>query len=108
MKIKWMRKAIVQLQGILDVPLQIDSTDREAVEAGLRYYNGKPILNSVNGEDEVLDSILPLVKKYGAAVVGLTLDKRGIPETAEERVKIAKKILNKALRIWNKKGRCIY
>ena len=89
---KWMRKAIVQLQGILDVPLQIDSTDREAVEAGLRYYNGKPILNSVNGEDEILDSILPLVKKYGAAVVGLTLDKRGIPETAEERVKIAKKI----------------
>ena len=100
---KWMRKAIVQLQGILDVPLQIDSTDREAVEAGLRYYNGKPILNSVNGEDEVLDSILPLVKKYGAAVVGLTLDKRGIPETAEERVKIAKKILNKALEYGIKK-----
>lgn len=100
---KWMRKAIVQLQGILDVPLQIDSTDREAVEAGLRYYNGKPILNSVNGEDEILDSILPLVKKYGAAVVGLTLDKRGIPETAEERVKIAKKILNKALEYGIKK-----
>ena len=100
---KWMRKAIVQLQGILDVPLQIDSTDREAVEAGLRYYNGKPILNSVNGEYEVLDSILPLVKKYGAAVVGLTLDKRGIPETAEERVKIAKKILNKALEYGIKK-----
>ncbi|MCQ2969732.1 MAG: homocysteine S-methyltransferase family protein [Clostridium sp.] len=100
---KWMKKAIVELQGILDVPLQIDSTDREAVEVGLRYYKGKPILNSVNGEEEVLDSILPLAKKYGAAVVGLTLDKRGIPNSAEERVKIAEKILNKSLQYGIKK-----
>lgn len=96
-EIKWMKSAIVELQGIIDAPLQIDSTNKDVIENGLRYYNGKPILNSINGEDEVLDSILPLVKKYGAAVIGLTLDKKGIPETAEERLKIAEKILNKAL-----------
>lgn len=85
------------LQGICDTPLQLDSTIPEVLEAGLRVYNGKPIVNSVNGEDESLDAILPLVKKYGAAVVGLTLDKGGIPKTIEGRFAIAKKILDRAI-----------
>ncbi|OOM07275.1 homocysteine S-methyltransferase family protein [Clostridium saccharobutylicum] len=100
---KMMHKVIREIQGIMDTPLQIDSSDPKAIEAGLRYYNGKPILNSVNGEDKVLDSILPLVKKYGASVVGLTLDARGIPPKAEERFKIAEKILNRAIEYGIKK-----
>ena len=84
------------IQEILDIPLQIDSTDKNVIEKALRYYNGKAIVNSVNGEDKVLDSILPIVKKYGACVVGLTLDEKGIPSTCEERFKIAEKIVNKA------------
>lgn len=85
------------VQGICDTPLQLDSTIPEVLEAGLRVYNGKPIVNSVNGEDESLDSILPLVKKYGASVVGLTLDKKGIPKTADGRFAIAEKILKRAV-----------
>lgn len=87
---------VKKLQGVTNVPLQIDSSDAQAIERGLRYYNGKPMVNSVNGEDRILDRVLPLVKKYGAAVVGLTLDDSGIPETAEERLKIAEKIVAKA------------
>ncbi|WP_077860068.1 homocysteine S-methyltransferase family protein [Clostridium sp. BL-8] len=98
-----MHKVIKEIQGIIDTPLQIDSSDHKAIETGLRYYNGKPILNSVNGEDTVLDKILPLVKKYGASVVGLTLDERGIPAKAEERFEIAKKIINKAVEYGIKK-----
>ncbi len=89
--------AVKAIQGICDTPLQLDSTIPEVLEAGLRVYNGKPIVNSVNGEDESLDTILPLVKKYGASVVGLTLDKGGIPKTAEGRFAIAKKILDRAM-----------
>ncbi len=92
-----MTAAVKAIQGICDTPLQLDSTIPEVLEAGLRVYNGKPIVNSVNGEDESLETILPLVKKYGAAVVGLTLDKNGIPKTAEKRFEIARKILNRAL-----------
>lgn len=92
-----MHKVVKEIQGILDIPLQIDSSDVNAIETGLRYYNGKPILNSVNGEDKVLERILPLVKKYGANVVGLTLDEKGIPPKAEDRFKIAEKIVNKAI-----------
>jgi len=92
-----MVKVIKKLQGVTNTPLQIDSSDINAIEAGLRYYNGKAIVNSVNGEDKVLDKILPLVKKYGAAVVGLTLDERGIPDNAHDRFKIAEKIVNKAI-----------
>lgn len=92
-----MVKTIKEIQSITDVPLQIDSTIPEVLEAALRVYNGKPIVNSVNGEDKSLESVLPLVKKYGAAVVGLTLDQNGIPSKAEERFAIAEKILNKAL-----------
>lgn len=88
--------AVKAIQGICDTPLQLDSTIPEVLEAGLRVYNGKPIVNSVNGEDESLDNILPLVKKYGASVVGLTLDKGGIPKTADGRFAIAEKILKRA------------
>ena len=80
-----MVSAVKAIQGITDTPLQLDTTDPKALEAGLRIYNGKPIVNSVNGEEESLQTVLPLVKKYGAAVVGLTLDKGGIPKTAEGR-----------------------
>lgn len=89
--------AVKAIQGVVDVPLQIDTTIPDVLEAALRVYNGKPIVNSVNGEEESLDTVLPLVKKYGAAVVGLTLDKDGIPPKAEKRIEIAKKIMNRAL-----------
>lgn len=92
-----MVRTVKALQGIVDVPLQIDSTKPEVIEAALRVYNGKAIVNSVNGEDKVLDAILPVVAKYGAAVVGLTLDENGIPDKAEDRVTIAKKIMDKAM-----------
>ncbi|SEW41158.1 homocysteine S-methyltransferase family protein [[Clostridium] fimetarium] len=94
-----MVRTIKSLQAVVDVPLQIDSTIPEVLEAALRVYNGKPIVNSVNGEEESLNNVLPLVKKYGAAVVGLTLDKNGIPPKAEERLAIAKKILDRAVSI---------
>lgn len=93
-----MAKCVKAIQSVTSLPLQIDSTLPEAIEAGLRVYNGKAIVNSVNGEDKVLDSILPIVKKYGAAVVGLTLDDNGIPATWQGRVEIAKKILYRALK----------
>lgn len=93
---KIMVKVIKEIQSILDIPLQIDSTDPRTIESGLRVYNGKAIVNSVNGEDRVLDTLLPLVKKYGAAVVGLTLDERGIPSSAMERYRIAEKIVKRA------------
>jgi 5-methyltetrahydrofolate--homocysteine methyltransferase len=89
--------AVKAIQSICDTPLQLDSTIPEVLEAGLRVYNGKPIVNSVNGEDESLEAILPLVKKYGAAVVGLTLDKGGIPKKADDRFAIAEKILRRAM-----------
>lgn len=93
---KMMTRTVKELQSVINLPLQIDSSDSRAAEAGLRCYNGKPILNSVNGEDAVLDRLLPLVKKYGCAVVGLTLDEKGIPRTAEERFAIAEKIKRRA------------
>ncbi|MCM1333696.1 MAG: homocysteine S-methyltransferase family protein [Bacteroides sp.] len=91
-----MIEAIKAIQGITDAPLQIDSTRPDVIEAALRVYNGKPIVNSVNGEEKTLNAILPLVKKYGAAVVGLTLDERGIPPLAEERFAIAERIVKRA------------
>lgn len=92
-----MVKVLKAVQGVVDVPLQIDSTVPEVLEAALRVYNGKPLVNSVNGEDETMTKILPLVKKYGGAVLGLTLDKDGIPKEADKRFEIAKKIMNTAL-----------
>lgn len=91
-----MINVVKALQGITDVPLQIDSTKPDVIEAALRVYNGKAIVNSVNGEEESLNTILPIVKKYGAAVVGLTLDNNGIPFSAEERFSVAEKIVKRA------------
>lgn len=88
-----MRECVKGLQSTIDLPLQIDSNDAETLEAGLRIFCGKAIVNSVNGEKEKIEKVLPLVKKYGAAVVGLTMDERGIPETAEERFEIAERIV---------------
>jgi 5-methyltetrahydrofolate--homocysteine methyltransferase len=92
-----MRTVVNRLQAVVDTPLQIDSTDLKALEAGLRIVNGKPLVNSVNGKQQSLLSVLPLVKKYGAAVLGLCLDENGIPSKAEYRVNIARKILQSAL-----------
>ncbi|MDD4715155.1 MAG: homocysteine S-methyltransferase family protein [Oscillospiraceae bacterium] len=92
-----MERTVRALQSVTDLPLQLDSSNPRALEAGLRVYNGKPIVNSVNGEEEALRQILPLVKKYGAAVVGLTMDRSGVPLKAEDRFAIAKKILEAAL-----------
>lgn len=91
-----MVKVIKSLQSVVDVPLQIDSTKPDVIDAALRIYNGKPIINSVNGEEKSLNSVLPLVKKYGASVIGLTLDENGIPKTAEGRFLIAKRIVERA------------
>ncbi|MDE5576669.1 MAG: homocysteine S-methyltransferase family protein [Oscillospiraceae bacterium] len=91
-----MVKVVKALQGVTDLPLQLDSTRPDVLEAALRVYNGKPIVNSVNGEKASMEAILPLVKKYGAAVVGLALDEGGIPKTAEGRFEIAEKILANA------------
>ncbi|MDD6795798.1 MAG: homocysteine S-methyltransferase family protein [Clostridiaceae bacterium] len=91
-----MVKVIKSIQSVMDIPLQIDSSDPKVLEEALRIYNGKACVNSVNAEDEVLDTILPLIKKYGACVIGLTLDKKGIPRSADKRFKLAEKIVNKA------------
>ena len=89
-------KMVKTVQGVVNAPLQIDCGKPDAIEAGLRYCNGRAIVNSVNGEDKTLHSILPIVKKYGAMVVGLTIDERGLPKTIEDRIKIAQKIINTA------------
>ncbi len=86
-------RLVYEVQAACDLPLQIDCGKADAVERALRACNGKAIVNSVNGEDRVLEAMLPVVKKYGAAVVGLTMDERGIPRTAKERVAIAEKIV---------------
>lgn len=85
-----------ELQAVTDVPLQIDTTDVKAMERALRAYNGKAMVNSVNGKAEVMDAIFPLVAKYGGFVVALTIDEAGIPDTVEERIAIAKKIIARA------------
>ena len=94
-----MQKVVTSLQGSIGLPLQLDSTSPEVLEKALRIYTGKAIINSVNGEEKSLNSVLPLAKKYGAAIVGLTLDEDGIPETVEKRVEIAEKIINRATEI---------
>jgi 5-methyltetrahydrofolate--homocysteine methyltransferase len=96
-EVKVMTEVISELQIMIDCPLQIDSTNAEVIEAAVRMYNGKPIINSVNGSEKSLNTILPIAKKYGACVIGLTFDEKGIPQTAEERVQIAEKIIDKAL-----------
>ena len=94
-----MMSAVIRaIQGAVSLPLCIDSADPLTIEAGLRAYNGIAIVNSVNGDDEALAKILPLVKKYGACVVGLTIDKNGLPADADERLRIAQHIINSALK----------
>jgi len=91
-----MEEVVKELQGILDLPLQIDTSDIKAMERALRIYNGKPLVNSVNGKKESMEAVFPLVKRYGGVVVALTLDEDGIPDTAEGRIRIARKIYDKA------------
>ncbi|MBO4864782.1 MAG: homocysteine S-methyltransferase family protein [Eubacterium sp.] len=91
-----MREVVTKLQGVTGLPLQLDTTDTVALERGLRYYNGKAMINSVNGKHEVIESVMPLVKKYGGVLVGLALDEDGIPETADGRIRIAQKIYEAA------------
>ncbi len=102
-----MKIAVKAVQGVVDLPVQIDSSDALAVEMGARYANGKVIINSVNGDDEVLEKILPIAKKYGAMVLGLTIDKDGVPKTVEKRLQIAEKIVNYASKIGIKKENLI-
>lgn len=91
-----LKNSVCELQAVTDLPLQIDTSNLVALEAALRCYNGKPMINSVNGKSEIMSAVFPLVKKYGGLVVALTLDENGIPETAEGRFKIAEKILKTA------------
>ena len=95
-EVEMLKKVSFELQAIIDLPLQIDTTDVVAMEQSLRRYNGKAMINSVNGKEENMKAIFPLVKKYGGLVVALTLDENGIPDTAAERVAIAEKILKTA------------
>ncbi len=91
-----LEEVVRELQSILDLPLQLDTTDPVAMERAMRVYNGKPLINSVNGKEESMRTVFPLVKKYGGVVVALALDEDGIPETAEGRIRVAKKIYDTA------------
>ncbi len=95
-EVKMLKTAICEIQAICDLPLQLDSVNFDAMAQAMRIYNGKPLVNSVNGSAESMDKIFPLVKKYGGAVIALTMDESGIPETAQGRVEIAKKIVSRA------------
>lgn len=91
-----MKHVIKLLQEVISLPLQIDSSNAQAIEQACRYYNGKPLINSVNGKTETMEAIFPIVKKYGGVVIGLTLDENGIPPKAKDRLEIAKKIIKTA------------
>lgn len=91
-----MRRAVEELQSVVDLPLQIDTSSPEAMETALRIYNGKPLINSVNGKEESMRTIFPLAKKYGGVVIALTLDENGIPDTAQGRLAIAEKVVQTA------------
>jgi len=93
---KVMKKVVEDLQSLISLPLQIDSSNEDVIEEALRIYNGKPIINSVNGKKSSMDKILPIVKKYGALVIALTLDEKGIPKTCQKRLEIAGKIIARA------------
>ena len=95
-EVQMLTNSVCRLQAVIDLPLQIDTSNYEAMESALRRYNGKAMINSVCGKDESMDAIFPLAKKYGGVVVALTLDENGIPTTARERVKIAERIIKKA------------
>jgi 5-methyltetrahydrofolate--homocysteine methyltransferase len=98
-----MTRAVFAVNENCQLPVVIDSADPEAICTGLKAADGKPLINSVTGEEKKLKAVLPLAKKYGAAVIGLTFDEKGIPETAEGRLKVAKKILKRALKLGIKK-----
>ncbi|GAB1475913.1 homocysteine S-methyltransferase family protein [Bacillota bacterium] len=91
-----MLAAIGRISAVTDAPLQIDSADPAVIEAAARHYNGRPIINSVNGKQEVMDAVFPIVKKYGTCVIALTLDEKGLPGSREERVNIAERIIREA------------
>ena len=95
-EVSMLKNAVFELQSIINLPLQIDTADTTAMEAALRLYNGKAMINSVSGKESSMETIFPLVKKYGGLVVALTLDDNGIPKTAEGRIEIAKKIIDRA------------
>ncbi len=95
-EVKMLTDTVKAVQGVTALPLQLDTSDANALEKAMRYYNGKPMINSVNGKQSSMDAVFPLVKKYGGVVVALTLDENGIPKTASERVKIAEKIIDEA------------
>ena len=101
-----MQKVVQELQGIVTAPLQIDSSSITAIEAGARYYNGRPLINSVNGKEESMREIFPIAKKYGAVVLGLALDETGIPDTAEKRLAVAEKIVETAASYRDCQRRC--
>ena len=91
-----MKEVIMELQSVSSLPLQIDTVDITAMEAAMRIYNGKPMVNSVNGKQENMDAVFPLIKRYGGVVIGLTIDEDGIPATADGRVRVAGKIIEEA------------
>lgn len=95
-EVSMLKQTITGIQAIVDLPLQIDTSDIQAMENAMRIYNGKPLINSVNGKQESMDAVFPLVAKYGGIVVCLTLDENGIPETAKGRIEVAKKIVAEA------------
>lgn len=95
---KMLVTAVKELQSVLDLPLQLDSVKASSLEKAMRIYNGKPLINSVNGKQESMDAILPLVQKYGGTLIALTIDENGIPETARGRCEIAEKIVNECKR----------
>lgn len=95
-EVEMMREVVTELQSVSSLPLQIDTVDTQAMEAAMRIYNGKPMINSVNGKQESMDAVFPLIQRYGGVVVGLTLDEECIPKTAEGRIKVAGKIIEEA------------
>ncbi|GKH32749.1 homocysteine methyltransferase [Hungatella hathewayi] len=95
-EVSMMRDVLSGLQSVTSLPLQIDTVDTKAMEAGLRIYNGKAMVNSVSGKQESMDAVFPLIQKYGGVVIGLTLDESGIPDTADKRVEIARRIIAEA------------
>jgi 5-methyltetrahydrofolate--homocysteine methyltransferase len=95
-EVTMMERTITGIQSIIDLPLQIDTSDISAMEKAMRVYNGKPLINSVNGKQESMDAVFPLVAKYGGMVVCLALDEAGIPETTDGRIEVARKIIKEA------------
>jgi len=95
-EVSMLKKVILELQAIINLPLQIDTSNVDALEVALRYYNGKPLINSVNGKQESMDAVFPLAQKYGGVIIALTLDEQGIPAEAKDRLVIADKIIKEA------------